>query len=100
MFFGISDAEGKIWAKSQVRVIKLCSDKLGLIVLESGIDRAHREGISRCIMTKFCFFEEEETILCNAFLLKGSGILISEGFPLGIATSRRGLLAFQRFFKL
>jgi hypothetical protein len=64
---------------------------------EIKIDRAHRMGRKkqgskpRAVVAKFNYFPDNQRILSNAKMLKGTGIAISEQFPEEIVATRKRL---------
>ncbi|XP_037554789.1 uncharacterized protein LOC119431375 [Dermacentor silvarum] len=102
LFFGIDDEnEKETWDESERKVISVCSDKLGITVQQSTIERAHRMGKHnndkpRPIIVKFGLFKDKQRLLSAASKLKGSRISLSEDYSQQVRRCRSKLIAYAR----
>ncbi|KAH9379982.1 hypothetical protein HPB48_015913 [Haemaphysalis longicornis] len=76
VFYGFEDAADETWAKSEKRIIDLCSAKLEISLQERDVERAHPIGRfhqdkHRPIIVQFNHFKDRERVLTNAKKLKG-----------------------------
>lgn len=101
LFFGIPDSGKETWDDSEAKVIQLCTDKLGVTVNPSSVERAHRIGKHtvdkpRPIIVKFGLFKDKQRVLSAALKLKGTNISISEDYSKNVRQERAKLLAYAR----
>lgn len=101
LFFGLNDDPEEDWAKSEEKIINLCSNKLNLSKNSTHFERVHRlgkfiEGKNRPIIAKFAFFKDKQEILSSARKLKGTGISISEDFSFATRQIRKKLYDFAK----
>uniref|UniRef100_A0A4D5RD82 Putative tick transposon n=1 Tax=Ixodes scapularis TaxID=6945 RepID=A0A4D5RD82_IXOSC len=101
IFYGLADKANETWEESEAKVITFCSDKLGVKLEPTNIERAHRLGRfseerGRPLISKFLSFKDKQKILSVAHKLKGSGFSIGEDFSPAIQLSRRKLLEYAR----
>ncbi|XP_049267703.1 uncharacterized protein LOC125760039 isoform X2 [Rhipicephalus sanguineus] len=96
LFCGIPDTKGESWIQSQAKVIKFCSENLGISIPEDDLERAHRLGRyqqnkSRPIIVKYARFKDKSKILAVASKLKGTTFSIREDYSARVRQARRKL---------
>lgn len=99
-FFGLPDGERETWAQSEKAVLDVCREKLGIQLSTAAIERAHRLGRfshqkHRPIIVKMVY-KEKETVLSNAFKLKGTPFSVSQDYIPSVRLARRKLIEFAR----
>lgn len=101
LFFGLDDDPEEDWAKSEEKIINLCSNKLQLSKTSRHFERVHRlgkytEGKNRPIIAKFALFKDKQEVLSSARKLKGTGLSISEDFSFTTRQIRKKLYDFAK----
>lgn len=101
LIFGVDDSAEESWTDSQMKVVKLCQEKLGLSIDPNQIDRAHRLGHfqslrPRPIIVRFDQFKIKESVLVQTKKLKGTPLAISEDYAPATRQARKELLKFAR----
>lgn len=101
LFFGLDDDPEEDWAKSEEKIINLCSNKLELRKTSTHFERVHRlgkytQGKNRPIIAKFAFFKDKQEVLSSARKLKGTGLSISEDFSFTTRQIRKKLYDFAK----
>lgn len=101
LFFGIGDEQGENWAASEQKIIKFCSDQLGLLMANAQFERVHRLGRfssekRRPIIARLALFKDKQNILALAHKLKGTEYSICEDFSLSTRQARKKLIEFAK----
>uniref|UniRef100_A0A147BSL7 Putative tick transposon n=1 Tax=Ixodes ricinus TaxID=34613 RepID=A0A147BSL7_IXORI len=101
LFFGCPDTLNETWSQSEETVLAFCSEKLGIQLDPSNLERSHRLGKfqgdkNRPIIVKFSRFKDKESILASGFKLKGSDFAVREDFSASVRQSRAKLFEYGK----
>ncbi|CAN7975538.1 unnamed protein product [Ixodes persulcatus] len=101
LFFGYPDALNETWRQSETIVLAFCSEKLGIQLDPSNLERSHRLGKfqdykNRPIIVKFSRFKDKESILASGFKLKGSDFAVRDDFSASERQSRAKLFEYGK----
>ncbi|XP_042146094.1 uncharacterized protein LOC121835711, partial [Ixodes scapularis] len=101
LFFGCPDALNETWSQSEKIVLAFCSEKLGIQLDPSNLERSHRlgkfdDGKNRPIIVKFSRFKDKESILASGFKLKGSNFSVRDDFSASVRQSRAKLFEYGK----
>lgn len=101
LFFGIPDEMSETWSTAENKVINLCSEKLGVNLQSTQIERSHRLGqfqTEKCrpIIVKLTYFKDKQLILENGKKFKDTDYAVREDFSLQTRLARKKLLEFAK----
>lgn len=101
LFFGCPDALNETWSQSEKNVLAFCSEKLGIQLDPSNLERSHRLGKfqddkNRPIIVKCSRFKDKESLLASGFKLKGSDFAVRDDFSASVRQSRAKLFEYGK----
>lgn len=101
LFYGIPDIGSESWEVSEQNILNFAKDKLGVTIVGSDIERAHRLGTfrpgrTRPIIAKFSSFKTKNKLLLSGHKLKGTSSSLSEDFSITVRAARKSLLDFAK----